>query len=77
MGTAEDVDYILGHLNPDVSLAVTRFVDYALGLVESTVGVERVEYYLFNGTQIQRNYCCCFSTGGGIGPSSRGHMSKG
>jgi hypothetical protein len=59
-GTAEDVDYILGHLTPDVTLAVTKFVDYALSLVESTVGVERVEYYLFNGTQIQRNYCSLF-----------------
>ena len=59
-GTPEDVDYILGHLTSDVTLAVTKFVDYALGLVESSVGVERIEHYLFNGTQIQRNYCSLF-----------------
>lgn len=59
-GTSEDVDYILGHLTPDVTLAVTRFVDYTLGLVESAVGIERIEFYLFNGTQIQRNYCALF-----------------
>ena len=59
-GTPEDVDYILGHLSPDVTLAVTRFVDYALSFVETEAGVDRVEYYLFNGTQIQRNYCSLY-----------------
>jgi hypothetical protein len=59
-GKTEDVDYILNHLTSDVTLSVTRFVDYALGLVESDAGIERIEYYLFNGTQIQRNYCSLF-----------------
>lgn len=59
-GTIEDVDHILGHLTPDVTLSVTRFVDYALSLVESKAGIERIEFYLFNGTQIQRNYCSLF-----------------
>lgn len=59
-GTAADVDYILGHLTSDATLAVTRFVDYALGLVESDEGVARIEHYLFHGTQIQRNYCSLF-----------------
>ena len=59
-GNVEDVDYILNHLTSDVTLSVTKFVDYALSLVVSDVGVERIEYYLFNGTQIQRNYCSLF-----------------
>ena len=59
-GTSEDVDYILGHLTADVTLVVTKFVDYALSLVESKAGIERIEFYLFNGTQIQRNYCSLF-----------------
>ena len=59
-GTAEDIDYILGHLTPAVTLSTTRFVDYALSLVESEQGVARIEHYLFNGTQIQRNYCSLF-----------------
>jgi len=59
-GNIEDVDYILNHLTSDVTLSVTRFVDYALSLVVSDVGVERIGYYLFNGTQIQRNYCSLF-----------------
>ncbi|GJM41598.1 MAG: hypothetical protein DHS20C20_18800 [Ardenticatenaceae bacterium] len=59
-GNAEDIDYILNHLTPDVTLSVTRFVDYALGHVESDAGVARIEYYLFNGSQMQRNYCTLF-----------------
>jgi hypothetical protein len=59
-GNIEDVDYILSHLTSDVTLSTTRFVDYALSLVESKAGIDRIEYYLFNGTQIQRNYCSLF-----------------
>lgn len=59
-GNQEDIDYILGHLTPEVTLSMTRFVDYALSLVESDVGIARIEHYLFHGTQIQRNYCALF-----------------
>lgn len=59
-GRPEDVDYILGHLTPDATLAVTKFVDFALGFVESPAGVERVQHYLFRGTQMQRNYCSLY-----------------
>lgn len=59
-GNAADVDYILNHLTPDATFSTTRFVDYALGLVESETGVARIEHFLFNGTQMQRNYCALF-----------------
>jgi hypothetical protein len=59
-GRPEDVDYILNHLVPDVALAITKFVDYALSFVESDQGVKRIEFFLFNGTQIQRNYCALY-----------------
>ncbi len=59
-GQVDDVDFIVGHLTPDVTLSTTRIVDYALSLVETDSGVERVEFYLFNGTQIQRNYATLF-----------------
>lgn len=59
-GSPEDVDFILGHLTPDVTLAVTKFVDYALSLVETDAGIGRIEFVLFNGTQMQRNYCSLF-----------------
>lgn len=60
VGRADDVDYVVYHLTKQASLAVTRFVDYALSLVENPDGIERLEYHLFNGTQIQRNYCSLY-----------------
>ena len=59
-GTAEDIDYIMSHLNKDSCLVMTRFVDFALSLVEKSEGIARLEYYLFNGTLIQRNYSSLF-----------------
>lgn len=59
-GQAADIDQIMDHLTPDATLSMTRFVDYALSLVESEAGVARIEHYLFHGTQIQRNYCALF-----------------
>lgn len=59
-GSESDVDYIMSHLTQDSSLAMTRYVDYALGLVENPNGIKRLEHYLFNGTVIQRNYSSLF-----------------
>ena len=59
-GSAEDVSYIINHLTPDVTLAMTKFVDYSLGLVENEDGIRQIEFYLHQGTQIQRNYCSLF-----------------
>lgn len=47
-------------LNNDVTLAESKFIDYALSLVSSPEGVKRIREFLFNGTQIQRNYCTLF-----------------
>ena len=59
-GNVEDVDFILNHLTPDVTFSTSRFVDYALSFVTSDSGIQQIEYYLYNGTQIQRNYCALF-----------------
>jgi len=60
VGRADDVDYVIYHLTQNATIAITRFVDYALGLVCNPEGVERIEYYLFNGSQMQRNYCSLY-----------------
>lgn len=60
VGRADDVDYVIYHLTNKPSIALTRFVDYALSLVENPDGVNRLEHHLFNGTQIQRNYCTLY-----------------
>ena len=39
---------------------MTRYVDFALSVVENEKGIKRIEYYLFNGTLIQRNYASLF-----------------
>ncbi len=60
LGNQEDVDYIMSHLTDKSNLAMTRYVDYSLSIVENSVGIIRLEYYLFNGTLIQPNYSSLF-----------------
>lgn len=59
-GDSQDVDFIMSHLSPDATFSITRFVDFALGLVDNETGISRVEFYLFNGTPMQRNYSSLF-----------------
>lgn len=59
-GSEVDVDYIMGHLTKDSSLAMTLYLDFALSIVENPDGIKRLEHYLFNGTLIQRNYSALF-----------------
>ncbi|MBI9107780.1 MAG: hypothetical protein JEZ04_13615 [Spirochaetales bacterium] len=58
-GTATGIDAIMDTLST-ADLPTTRAVDFFLGLVEHQAGTDRIEYYLFNGTQIQRNYCTLY-----------------
>jgi len=60
VGNDLDIDYIMHHLTNRPSLAMTRFVDFALSHVENPEGIKRLEHYLFNGTLIQRNYSSLF-----------------
>jgi len=60
-GTKNDIDEIMRLLNDDdLTIPVTKAVDFYLGQVTNQEGIGRVEYYLFGGTQIQRNYCTLF-----------------
>ena len=59
-GSSEDIDSIMEKLTSDSTLAMTRYIDFALSLVEKTEGIKRIEHYLFNGTLIQRNYASLF-----------------
>lgn len=58
--TKESIDEIMKHLNENMSLGESKFIDFALGLVDNDEGVKIMEYYLFHGTQIQRNYCTLY-----------------
>jgi hypothetical protein len=59
-GYPVDIDYIMDNLSIGSTLPMTRYVDFALSLVNNEKGIIRIEYYLFNGTQIQRNYSSLF-----------------
>jgi hypothetical protein len=59
-GAPVDIDFIMQNLTCESTFAMTRYVDFALGLVTNKDGVTKIEHYLFNGSQIQRNYASLF-----------------
>ena len=59
-GTKKSIEQIMQDLNKKSTLAQTKFIDYALSHVESLEGFEVMKYYLFNGTQMQRNYAALY-----------------
>jgi tetratricopeptide (TPR) repeat protein len=59
-GNISDVDYLMHTLESEPRMAMTRLVDYALGLVQTTHGEERIKHYLFEGTETQRNYAALY-----------------
>jgi hypothetical protein len=59
-GTKTSVGEIMKHLNESMTIAESKFIDYALGHVDNDEGIKVMEYYLFHGTQIQRNYCTLY-----------------
>jgi hypothetical protein len=67
-GEAEDIDFLMGLLENNLSFLLSKLVDSALGQVESTEGQARIRHYLFNGgNQIQRNYAALYFKRRGIG----------
>lgn len=59
-GGVSDVDFLLQALEVDGNTATYKLVDFALGLVETPQGKDRIRHYLFNGTQMQRNYAALY-----------------
>ena len=59
-GKKENIDRIFNELNENSTIELTRYVDFALSLVENEAGILRIEYYLFNGSLMQRNYASLF-----------------
>ncbi|MCG6188296.1 hypothetical protein [Maribellus maritimus] len=59
-GNSQDIDFIIKHLTTESSLPMTRYVDFALSLVKNEAGIRQLEFYLFHGSLIQRNYCSLF-----------------
>ena len=59
-GTPGGVDMLMNALAEQDDLATSRMVDFALSLVETRAGRERLRHYLFHGSPIQRNYAALY-----------------
>ncbi len=59
-GTPEHVDIMMRSLEEDPHSSPHKLIDYTLGLVDNRQGKDRIEYYLFNGTTVQRNYAALY-----------------
>ena len=59
-GSASDVDYLMQNLDTNESLTGYKLLDYALGLVSSEDGRNRIKHFLFNGSEVQRNYAALY-----------------
>ncbi len=59
-GAVSDIDTIMQDLSLEMTITDSKFIDFALGHVCTDEGTERLKYYLFHGTQIQRNYAMLY-----------------
>jgi hypothetical protein len=54
--SVRDVDRLMEELARATTLVVCKEIDYALSLIESADGRERIRHFLFHGELVQRNY---------------------
>lgn len=59
-GTAKDVDYLMSLLTSESPLVTLKMVDFAISQINTREGKERIKFYLFEGTEIQRNYALLY-----------------
>ena len=55
-----DVDFLMTVLAEQDDFATSRLVDFALSLVDTREGKQRLRHYLFHGEQRQRNYAALY-----------------
>jgi hypothetical protein len=54
--SVRDVDRLMEELVRAETVAACKAIDYALSLVTSAEGRERIRHFLFHGELVQRNY---------------------
>lgn len=59
-GKASDVDILMKHLENNQQIVVSKLIDFALGNVKNECGIKRIEHYLFNGSQLEKNQAALF-----------------
>ena len=57
---SSNVDMIMAYLNESQTLANCKKIDYVLSLIDCRNMRLRLKHYLFNGTEIQRNYAALY-----------------
>jgi len=55
-----DVDFLMTAMVEQDDFATSRLVDFALGLVDTREGKQRLRHYLFHGEPRQRNYAALY-----------------
>lgn len=60
MGGKLEVDTLMQVLEDDQNLSTYKLIDYVLSLVTTHEGKDQIKHYLFNGTQMQRNYAALY-----------------
>jgi hypothetical protein len=65
-GTVPDVDFLMESLDMNRTITGHKMIDYALGLVDSSEGSNRIKHFLFNGSDVQRNYAALYFKRRGI-----------
>lgn len=59
-GRTTDVNYLMNNLDANETFTGYKLIDFALGLVSTDEGRDRIEHFLFNGSQVQRNYAALY-----------------
>lgn len=59
-GCVADVDYLMQNLHPAQTFTHCKMIDFALSLVTSDEGRQRIKHFLFNGSHMQRNYAALY-----------------
>lgn len=76
-GDKVSVHEIMKHLNKRMTIAESKFIDFALSYIDRDEGTEIMKHYLFHGTQVQRNYCALYFSRLGEYPLVREAYDKG
>lgn len=59
-GTKNSIKIIMDDLNKNMTITESKIIDFALGEIDTDEGIDTMKYYLFHGSQIQRNYCALY-----------------
>lgn len=60
IGDEKSIEILMSGLNQEMTLKESRELDYALSFITKKESMDVLKKYLFEGSQIQRNYAALF-----------------